>query len=116
MSTGAASGVSQNSATIAGQVNPNGLATTYEFEYGTSTKYGSATATGSVGAGTTITRVSVTLNGLSSGTTYHYRLLATNADGTSYGADRTFKTTPRLTVGLHRLARSYRVSSGAVCR
>ena len=34
--------------------------------------------------------VSATLSGLLPGTTYHYRLVATNADGTSAGADATF--------------------------
>ncbi len=43
-------------------------------------------------------------------TTYHYRLVATNAGGTSYGSDRTFRTAPRLTVGLSGLAKTYKIA------
>jgi phosphodiesterase/alkaline phosphatase D-like protein len=37
--------------------------------------------------------VSETVSGLSADTTYHYRLVATNSSGTSYGSDRSFQTT-----------------------
>ena len=50
--TGAASGVSYATATLAGTVNPNGTATSYYFQYGPSTTYGTQTATQSAGAGT----------------------------------------------------------------
>jgi hypothetical protein len=85
--------VAQNTATIAGTVDTNGLPTTYGFEIATSTDYGPRTGLGSVGAGASGAPVSLSLTGLSPATTYHYRLTATNIDGTSYGADQTFTTT-----------------------
>jgi hypothetical protein len=90
--TGAASGVSRSSATVSGTVNPGGQPTTYRFQYGTSTAYPSSTAGASAGSGTAAVPVAATLTGLQRGTTYHYRLVATNGSGSSYGADQTFKT------------------------
>lgn len=90
--TGGASSVAQNVATIAGAVSTNGLPTSYGFEIGTSTDYGPRTGLGTVGAGLSDYPVSLSLTGLLPGTTYHYRLTATNVDGTSYGVDQTFTT------------------------
>jgi hypothetical protein len=90
--TGGSSGVTQNTAIIAGGINTNGLPTTYGFEVGTSTDYGPPTGLGAVGAGAGEAPVSLALSGLLSGTTYHYRLTAANLDGTSFGADETFTT------------------------
>ena len=90
------SGVGAGSATVSGTVNPNGTATTYHFDYGTSTNYGSqapAPPDPSAGSGTTAQTESTTLTGLSPNTLYHYRIEATNAWGTSDGADQTFTTT-----------------------
>jgi hypothetical protein len=92
--TGAASKVTHSSATLAGTVNPNGSATTYYFQYGTSTAYGKQTGANSAGSDTTVHAESVSISGLSPGRTYHYRIVANNATGTSDGADRKF-TTPR---------------------
>lgn len=90
--TGAASAIGQTAATLTGTVNPNGLAGSVEFRYGTSAAYGSTVALTSPGAVTTPIAMSAALRGLSPGTTYHYELLATNAEGTSGGGDRTFTT------------------------
>jgi hypothetical protein len=90
--TGGSSGIAENNSVIGGLVKTNGLPTTYGFELGTSTDYGPPTGLGSVGAGLSETSVLLSLTGLVSGTTYHYRITATNIDGTSYGADRTFTT------------------------
>ena len=90
--TGSASSVTLNSATLNGTVNPNGEATTYYFEYGTDTNYGSTTSSVSAGSGTSAVSVNDSISGLSSDTTYHYRLVATNSEGTSYGDDKTFST------------------------
>src|SRR5437764_15285427 len=92
--TGAASNIGPTSVTVAGTVNPHGLATTYLFEYGKTTSYGSKTASKSAGSGTSSVAVSTTIASLSPGTTYHYRIVATSTAGTSKGADRTFTTTP----------------------
>lgn len=90
--TGAASDVSVTSAKVAGTVDPNGRATTWWFEYGTSTSYGSKTADKSAGSGTSAADVSASLSGLARGRTYHYRLVASSDAGTTHGADRTFLT------------------------
>ena len=92
VSTGGASSITQSGATVSGTVNPNGQSTTYSFQYGTTTSYGSATSSQVAGSGNTAVNVSATLTGLSPGTTYHYRITATNAAGTAYGSDLTFTT------------------------
>jgi hypothetical protein len=90
--TGPISEVRATTATATGTVNPNGLATSWYFEYGTTTAYGSRTPTRSAGSGTQNVPVAEALTSLTPGTTYHYRLVATNADGTSRGADGVFTT------------------------
>jgi hypothetical protein len=90
--TGSASGVTTSSATVSGTVNPNGADTTWYIQYGTSTSYGSQTSSQDVGSGTSSSGVSASLGGLSSDTTYHYRLVASSSGGTALGADASFKT------------------------
>ncbi|MCR4438808.1 MAG: T9SS type A sorting domain-containing protein [candidate division KSB1 bacterium] len=91
--TAAASNVTANSAKFNGTVNPNGLSTTVKFQYGTSTSYGSEIAAPpSSVSGTSSTSVSAQLSGLSPNTTYHYRVVATDSLGTTYGEDESFRT------------------------
>jgi hypothetical protein len=92
VTTQAATGIGQDGATLNGQVNPNGSATTYHFEYGLTTSYGSATTQTSAGSGGTTQTASAVVGGLSADTTYHFRLVASNAGGTSHGSDLTFTT------------------------
>ncbi|MET0788573.1 MAG: hypothetical protein ABWY33_04950 [Cellulomonas sp.] len=80
------------SANVGGTVDPNGSATGWWVEYGTTTGYGSRTDTRSAGAGTSPVSVSIRLTGLAAGVTYHFRLVAANDVGTARGADRTFRT------------------------
>jgi hypothetical protein len=89
--TGPASGVSQNEATVAGTVDPNGFRTSYEFQVGVDTGYG-VQVFGEAGAGSEARQVSLELSYLQPGTTYHYRLVAVSPGGTRYGADATFTT------------------------
>jgi len=100
--TEAASGVKEKEATLKGSVNPNGNATTYQFEYGPTTSYGTKVPLSpeSVGAGTTAVTVGKVIGGLTEGATYHYRVVASNAAGTANGADKTLKTTnpPQTTI------------------
>jgi hypothetical protein len=92
VTTGGASAVSQNGATLSGTVSTNSLQTEYGFEIATEAgNYGPVTGLGSVGGALTET-VTLTLSELQPGTTYHYRVTATNADGASYGADQAFTT------------------------
>jgi len=93
LTTNSATSVSSDSATLNGIVNPNGVSTTYYFEYGTTTSYGTSTTSTSAGSGTSAVSVSASISDLTSDTTYHYRLAAVNSMGTSYGDDKTFSTT-----------------------
>jgi hypothetical protein len=78
------SALGNHSATLHGTVNPNGSATTARFEYGTSASLGSIVNVPlSPGTGLATQAVSVTLNGLTAGTAYFYRLTSTNAVGTA---------------------------------
>jgi hypothetical protein len=76
-------------------VNPEGAEVTRcVFEYGTGTAYGSELpcAPSAVGGGTVPVEIGANLTNLTPGATYHYRLSATNAGGTTNGADQTFRT------------------------
>jgi DNA-binding beta-propeller fold protein YncE len=75
-------------------INPGGLATSYRFEYGTTTAYGQSVPfpEGSVGEGLTARTVWAAADGLASGRSYHYRVVATNALGEVVGPDQTFTT------------------------
>ena len=91
VTTGSATSVSSTSATLNGTVNPNGASTTVSFDYGLTTGYGnSATASQSPLTGTSTQNVSALISGLNPGSTYHFRVKATNTGGTTYGSDRTF--------------------------
>jgi streptogramin lyase len=94
VTSGAATGVEIGSATVNGTVNPKAFETTYQFQYGKTTSYAkSAPATPkAIGSGTEALAVSEPLKALEPNTTYHYRLTATNAGGTTKGEDKTFKT------------------------
>jgi len=97
VSTAAATNVTSSGATLNGSVNPEGTATTYQFQYGTTTSYGSVipVSPASAGSGTSAVNESANLTGLSANTTYHYRITATNATGTSNGSDQQFTTSSR---------------------
>jgi multidrug efflux pump subunit AcrA (membrane-fusion protein) len=90
--TGSATSPSDTAVTLTGTVNPGGIDTSYYFEYGTSTNYGSSTATVDAGSGMTAVQVSATVTGLNPDTTYLYALVAVNSSGTSVGVGETVKT------------------------
>jgi hypothetical protein len=94
VTTEAATAVSGGGATLNGTINPKGAETTYQFDYGTTTAYGAKVPASakSVGPGTSGVVVSQTPAGLAEGTTYHYRVVASNSVGTTYGQDLTFTT------------------------
>ena len=89
--TGSASNVTLTSATVAGTIDPEGLETSYELDFGTDTTYGTSIY-GEAGASEEPTELSVPLQNLAPGATYHYRIVAINSDGKVYGADQTFTT------------------------
>lgn len=82
----------QDSADIKGTANPNGLATSTWFEWGTTNNYGNNTSSTSIGSDISSVSVSETITNLQPETTYHYRIVAQNSDGASYGEDNTFTT------------------------
>ncbi len=107
VATEPATGVGRYAATLAGTINPNSQATTYYFQYGTTTSYGLQTAPLTIAAGSTPLVVSTAVPALEPGTVFHYRLVATHGStsGMTYpvsatttstvvGTDLTFQTLP----------------------
>jgi phosphodiesterase/alkaline phosphatase D-like protein len=100
--TGPASAVTTSSATISGSVNPGSVGpnsdTTYIFQYGPTTSYGASVPLAPSDAGEGVGPIPETANieGLESGLTYHYRIVADNdhedPSQTTVGEDRTFAT------------------------
>jgi streptogramin lyase len=89
-----ATSVAKTGATLNGSVNPKSLETKYSFEYGTTTSYGTKTAEASAGSGASPVEENKAITGLTPGTNYHYRIVATNSDGTASGNDQVFSTPP----------------------
>lgn len=92
VSTGAAASETQTSAVLNGTVNPGGAKTFYFFQWGTSALFGAQSRSTPAGSGTKTVSVHTTASGLVPGTTYYYRLVASNSAGESVGKVRTFKT------------------------
>jgi hypothetical protein len=88
--TGVSGSVTYQSAVLFGTVNPRGASTVVYFQYGTTAKYGAQSAPDELPAGTADVAISLAASGLVAGTTYHYRIVATNASGTALGADHVF--------------------------
>ncbi|MET0557926.1 MAG: hypothetical protein ABW065_04565 [Solirubrobacterales bacterium] len=68
--------------------------TTYRFEYGTTTSYGGVSEQFTAPLNYYLAPVSGAVTGLEANTAYHYRIVATNSAGTTYGPDGTFTTYP----------------------
>jgi streptogramin lyase len=110
--TDAASVLGSGAADVKGTANGHSQPTSYRFEYGPTASYGSNGATVDSGSGSSDVSASSKLSGLKPGTTYHYRLSATNPTDTSVGVDATFTTLPLPTVGSVRVApRTWRQGS-----
>lgn len=94
--TGDATDITTTSATLNGSFKGNGDATTYYFEWGPTPAYGQATPAQSAGSPTGAVSVSAQIEGLSprlaDSQPYHYRLVASNSSGTTFGPDREFFT------------------------
>jgi streptogramin lyase len=88
----AASNIAEDTATLTASVGANSQTTEYFFQYGLTSEYGSQTSPLSAGSGATPAIVSSNAVGLSPSTAYHFRAVATNASGTTYGQDQTFMT------------------------
>jgi hypothetical protein len=92
--TGAASSITRTAATLNASVNPLGeTVSDCHFEYGVSASYGSSVPCSQLpGSGSGAVEVSAPVGSLGEYHPYHFRIVATNPIGTSYGADRTFNT------------------------
>lgn len=91
VSTGGATGRGESGVTLNGSVFPAGADSLFHFEFGLTTAYGSNTSAQLIASSGTVP-VQVLVAGLLSGATYHYRLVATNSEGTTYGQDMMFTT------------------------
>jgi hypothetical protein len=96
VSTEVATGVKRSEATLNATVNPQGKATSYQFEWGATPTFGKVVpaAPKSIGSGSTGVKASEALSGLKYGTTYYYHVVATGEAGTVYGETRHFSTMP----------------------
>ncbi len=95
VSTDPASEQTSGSVTLNASFDPANEATHFYFEWGTDSSYGNLTPAlpgGEVPASSGTVHVSAPITGLSSYTQYHYRVVATNVVGTSYGEDETVIT------------------------
>jgi len=108
--------ITQTTATPGATVNPEGgEVTKCEFEYGETTSYGSKASCASLpGKGTEPVAVSATISGLSPNTTYHFRISATNAGGTSRGMDETARTLPNAPTVITKAATSVTAASAVL--
>ncbi len=79
-------------ATLGASLNSGEVSTSYHFEYGTSTAYGSSTAQTGIGAAAGTVNVQARISRLQPATVYHARVVATNALGSALGEDLTFTT------------------------
>jgi hypothetical protein len=90
--TGAATHVLGTSALLTASIDPEGVETSYYFQYGSTVAYGLQTPTVAAGAGTAKLKVGQPIGGLQSGATYHFRVVAVNVNGaTVAGRDHAFK-------------------------
>jgi hypothetical protein len=85
-------GAGSSEAVVQAEVNPEGFASTYHVEYGLSSSYGKSTSERGVGSDSSPHLINVALAGLAPGSTYHWRVVATNSIGTSEGPDQLFNT------------------------
>jgi len=97
----AATSITNGTAIINGQVNPNGALTTAWFEWGMDPNFYSynSTASDPVGSGTGLQPFNASVSGLSGNVTYYYRLVAINDFGISRSQVLSFNSSP-LDIGL----------------
>jgi GDSL-like Lipase/Acylhydrolase family len=93
VSTGGATSITSNNATLNGSVNPQGCYTEYAFEYGRSSEGYPNEVIGSAGSGTSPVSVQTySALGLQPSTSYHFRLSAWNSSGETTGGSSSFTT------------------------
>jgi hypothetical protein len=92
-----ASDITSTSAALNGSLTFNNQNTATWFQYGTTTNYGGTTPLTYVSSSTPNQALSSLITGLLRGTLYHYRIVATNSEGTGFGSDLTFTTSTPFT-------------------
>src|SRR3954468_23227187 len=106
--TGNANTITQTSARLNGTVRPNKENTTWHFEFGTTTAYGTNTPEqGPIPPGAGNTGAPADCGALAPGTVLHYRLVATNASGLIPGKDRTFTTRSAVALNANKKVGSF---------
>jgi hypothetical protein len=87
--------ITATTAVLNASIDPKALATTYWFEYGPTTEYGTKVplTPESIGSGSEFVKVSQVATGLTPGVTYHYRAVAESSAGRAEGEDAKFKLT-----------------------
>ncbi len=102
-------GVGSDEATLKAGIAPAGSDTTYKFEYGPTSGYGSSTAITDIGSGSPVA-AQQRIGGLVTGGTYHFRAVATNASGATTSEDIVFTTFEATSLGLPDNRRYEKVS------
>ena len=95
VTTGGVALITQNGGKLKGTIDPNGTATSYIFQFGTTKLYGASTAPVAAGAGNKPKKVSAVVTTLAPATRYHYRLVGLRGNRVFPGRDKTFKTKPQ---------------------
>jgi CSLREA domain-containing protein len=95
-----AGAITTGGATVVASGNPNLQDTTAVVNYGTTTNYGSSTPAVDLGSGNSPVPFTAPLPGLAPNTTYHFDVVATNADGKTTTGDGVFTTLPPLTASI----------------
>jgi hypothetical protein len=105
VTTDPASDLTETSATLNGTIDPGGIQSSYRYEYGLDTNYGSMTALVGAGSGSGASSAPQAVAGLDPNTTYHYRIVGSNSSGPILGEDQSLTTSPAPpSVGLSAVA------------
>jgi hypothetical protein len=114
VTTGGVALITQNGGKLKGTVDPNGTATNYIFQFGTTKLYGSQSAPLEAGKGNKPKKVSVVVSSLAPATRYHYRIVGLRGNRVFPGKDRVFKTKPQpLGVSLAATPNPIKIGDGA---